>query len=242
MIGRKARPPHECLPRLQVLGAFQLTCRGRTVVLGAMAQRLIAFIYLHPPAVDRQLVYGSLWPDSPEHRAKANLRQLLWTLRRDEHRLVLGTSQLRLAPGVVSDLDALWDSTTAELAESEPQLFDLLPGWYEDWVSPHRERVRLMLEGRIEAAALDCLGCGRFATAVVLAGAVCRAEPLRETSVRLLVEALVRQGNVADAKRAVDRYRASLLEDLGLAPSELLQSLITQHLTNPRPGPLEQST
>jgi DNA-binding SARP family transcriptional activator len=49
--------------------------------------------------------------------------------------------------------------------------------------------------------------------------------PYRETGHHILIEALQRRGNVAEALRAYERLRVLLREELGIAPSPSLQTL-----------------
>ena len=49
--------------------------------------------------------------------------------------------------------------------------------------------------------------------------------PYRETAHRLLMEALERRGNVAEALRAYERLRVLLREELGVAPSPDVQAV-----------------
>ena len=49
--------------------------------------------------------------------------------------------------------------------------------------------------------------------------------PYRETGHRILMEALERRGNVAEALLAYDRLRVMLRTDLGIAPSPTLQTV-----------------
>src|SRR5215218_4606886 len=49
--------------------------------------------------------------------------------------------------------------------------------------------------------------------------------PYRETGHRILIEALERRGNVAEALLAYDRLRVLLRNELGIAPSPALQSV-----------------
>ena len=49
--------------------------------------------------------------------------------------------------------------------------------------------------------------------------------PYRETGHRILIEALERRGNVAEALRAYDRLRVLLRDELGVAPSPAIQSV-----------------
>ena len=63
--------------RLTLLNAFALECDGVAVQLPASAPRVLAFVALHEHPVRRPYVAGSLWLDSPEERAYANLRSAL---------------------------------------------------------------------------------------------------------------------------------------------------------------------
>jgi DNA-binding SARP family transcriptional activator len=49
--------------------------------------------------------------------------------------------------------------------------------------------------------------------------------PYRETGHRILIEALERRGNLAEALLAYDRLRVLLRDELGVAPSPALQGV-----------------
>jgi SARP family transcriptional regulator, regulator of embCAB operon len=49
--------------------------------------------------------------------------------------------------------------------------------------------------------------------------------PYRESGHHLLMEALERRGNLAEALRAYERLRVLLREELGVAPSPTLQAV-----------------
>jgi DNA-binding SARP family transcriptional activator len=49
--------------------------------------------------------------------------------------------------------------------------------------------------------------------------------PYRETGHRILMEALERRGNGAEALLAYDRLRVLLRDDLGIAPSPAVQGI-----------------
>ena len=91
--------PAPASARLTLLGGFDLVCDGVPVALPMSAQRVIAFVATHDRPIQRAYVAGSLWLETPESRAHANLRSALWRLQRARRTLVeTNGQQLRLSP------------------------------------------------------------------------------------------------------------------------------------------------
>ena len=89
---------------LRLLDCFALTCDGRPVSVPHSAQRLLAFLALHPHPLRRAQVAGSLWLDSPEERAHASLRSALWRVQQAGANVIeVRDAQLSLAPSVRVD-------------------------------------------------------------------------------------------------------------------------------------------
>ena len=91
------------------------------------------------------------------------------------------------------------------------------------------EELRLCaFEERAEAE----LACGRHHELIADLQAACRAEPLRERLWGQLMLALYRAGRQADALRAFQQLRRTLVEELGIEPNPALgrleQSIVTQ--------------
>jgi len=180
--------------RIDLLDGFTIrsTCRSPQPVDGDLpreVQRLVAFLCLSGrPA--RSAVTGRLWPEVPEIQAQADLRSALSRLHRTAPGLVEGTGgALSLATGVSVDVRELHDWAEQVLDPharldhvSLPDLAlwgDLLPGWYDDWVLPERERVRQHRKQALEAVAVRFAGAGRHGMAVQAAHLAVRGEPLR---------------------------------------------------------------
>jgi DNA-binding SARP family transcriptional activator len=84
---------------LRLLDCFALTCDGRSVSVPGSAQRLLAYLALHPYPLRRAHVAGSLWLDSPEERAHASLRSALWRVQQAAADVIeVRGAQLALAP------------------------------------------------------------------------------------------------------------------------------------------------
>jgi DNA-binding SARP family transcriptional activator len=223
-------------PRLTLLGGFELHCDGEHVALSTSAQRLLAFVALRERPLQRSYVAGSLWLDSPEERAAANLRSALWRLHGCGIELVHSEgTQLSLDPGVVVDLreaEALahraLDRTNGSDLDVEASMLsgDLLPDWYDEWVVFERERFH-----QLRLRALDAL-CGRLADAGRLDGALeiglaaVADDPLRESSHRAVVRVHLADGNIAEALRQYRLCRRLLNEQLGVEPSERMKELM----------------
>ncbi|MEM9134504.1 MAG: BTAD domain-containing putative transcriptional regulator [Actinomycetota bacterium] len=220
---------------LRLLGGFGLQVGGQTVDVTPAAQRLLAFVALTPRGAERSYTAFQLWPEHDERRAKANLRSALWRLGKVDAVLIEATkSRLRLADGVWIDVRHGLD----ELTEAEPQTtletvrpmqaldHDLLPDWYDDWLTIERERLRQFRLGTLEDAARHALVEGHHNAAVQLALAAVAIEPIRESSHRLVIDAHLAAGNRIEAQRQLDVYQQMLRSALGHEPTDMLSEVI----------------
>lgn len=106
---------------------------------------------------------------------------------------------------------------------TRPFLTGLEAPWIDEW-RRRLEEVRLRGLECFAAAGLG-LGGPALAQAEERARMLTALAPYRETGHRLLVEALERRGNVAEALRAYERLRVLLRDELGIAPSPTLQAI-----------------
>jgi len=224
---------------LHLLHGFALKVGWRTVPLMWSSQRLVALLALREQPPSRAYVAGTLWPETTDTRANANLRSALWRVQRTCGTLVVSSSQqLCLAPGVVVDLQAavldayrMLDSSDGceDILNMETLSVlsaDLLPDWYEDdWVVVHRERYHHLRLHGLEAMCERFAAARRYGEAVEAGLAAVRAEPLRESAHQALVKAHLAEGNRFEAARQYQSYCHLLRSELGLAPSPRLESL-----------------
>jgi DNA-binding SARP family transcriptional activator len=220
---------------LGLLKGFDLRQGGRQIRLPLSAQRLLAFLALHDRPLQRLYVAGTLWLDSSQDAANANLRTALWRLRRPGCVLVDATpTELSLAEGVVVDLRETEKTAQRVLAHHGESsdlgalcvAGDLLPDWYDDWLLVERERFRQLRLHALESLAEDLAAGGRFAAAAEAALAAVAAEPLRESAHRVLVRLHLAEGNVAEAIRQYRVYSNLLRNELGLEPTPNMQNLV----------------
>ena len=223
--------------RLALLKGFELSVDGRVVAVPQNAERLLTFLALNAGTLRREYVAGWLWPESAESNAAANLRTAVWRIQQSGgHVIDADRTRLHLADAVGVDVreatalalavesrpDVRVDATVLDLLDS-----DLLPDCYDDWLQPHRERWRQTRLHSLESLALRMARAGRFAVAVDAALAAVRAEPLRESANRCLIQVHLAEGNVYEARRVLDLHRQAIRADLGIEPSPQLVALVS---------------
>lgn len=202
------------------------------------SKQLLAFVAVRRRRVERRHAAGTLWPFGDEARAAGNLRSALWRLRRAGIDVMIADKcSLALNADVLVDLHVIdqWATRLIEGTAVESDLavsaswadaLDLLPGWYDDWVLMERERVRQRMLHALETLSRTLTRIGRFADAIEAAMLAVRAEPLRESAQRALIEAHVAEGNLGEARRSYRAYRELVRRELGVEPSsDLLMAL-----------------
>jgi DNA-binding SARP family transcriptional activator len=78
----------------------------------------------------------------------------------------------------------------------------------------------------LEALADKYGGAGRYGEAAQAAFAAVRAEPLRESAHRTVIRIHLAEGNVAEAVREYESFRALLATEMGVAPTPLMLELM----------------
>jgi DNA-binding SARP family transcriptional activator len=224
-------------PRLVLLGGFEATVAGSPVRVSDSAARLVAFAALHDGPLSRSYVAGSLWPETTDARAAANLRSALWRLRQNAPSIVDAHGvPLRLGGSVRVDVvearRSMWsildhnEEPRTSTLQSILAWGDLLPGWYDDWVILERDRFHELRLRTLQTLSERFTAVGRFGPAIDAGSAATREEPLRESAHRALIRAHLAEGNVGEALRHYRRYERILDEELGLAPSPEMRDLI----------------
>ncbi len=236
------------VPRVTLLSGFALYSddRERRTVVGVLppaVQRLVAHLCLSGRPT-RAAVAGRLWPDVPEQQAQGSLRSALWRLQKVSPGLLdVSGGALALAADVRVDVRELgeWAERMSAPGEDGGDAgipFDelrgeLLPGWYDDWVLLERERLHQLRMHALERVAVSLAAAGRHGEALQAAYAAVREEPLRESAHRVVVRVHLAEGNVAEAVRAYEGFRAMLLDELGVAPTQEMTGLI-RGISRPR--------
>jgi DNA-binding SARP family transcriptional activator len=229
---------------MQLLGGFQLTC-GDILITGferPRLQSLLTYLVLHAGiAQSRTRLAALLWPDSPETQAHTNLRNLLYKLRKllsstdvfvrvERHTILWHNNR----PWQLDVRDFEGALVSAEQAEREGDLMalqvaleqatalyqgELLPGCYDEWVLPKRERLfQLHLDALERLLHLreregDLKGSLRVAQRLI------HEDPLHEATYRCLMRLYARSGNRSAALRTYHTCAAVLKGELGVGPA-----------------------
>jgi SARP family transcriptional regulator, regulator of embCAB operon len=246
--------------RIQLCGRFVVRLDGRRVedsLPGEKGHLLFAYLVLNRlRRVDRDelliAVYGE--EATPDHHPRLSV--LLSKLRRVVGpELVTGRAQIELAlpvPALVDVEAALEALHRAESHVAKGEWVEawgpsgvayhvasrpLLPGhdcaWLDDW----RRRLEDVRVRGLECFARARLGLGgpTLPQAADCARMLIELAPFRETGHLILMEALERSGNVAEALRVYDRLRIMLRTQLGVAPSPAVQSVYRRLLGETTP-------
>ncbi|WP_126553240.1 BTAD domain-containing putative transcriptional regulator [Dictyobacter kobayashii] len=238
---------------ISLLGDF-LVMEGErplTTVLVPRVQALLAYLLLHRRAPqDRAHLAFLLWPDSLEAQAHTNLRQLLYHLRQAlphaEQFLAIERRSVQWVPALGEDsfkLDvqeleqALVEAQQAEQVgdtqarrsalERVMQLYrgDLLPGCYDEWILPERDRWhQAFLRAAEQLGSLLEQECD-YTAAIAVSQQLLRLEPLHEASYGRLMRLYTLSGERATALRTYHTCVRLLERELGAEPSAATQAI-----------------
>ncbi len=255
-------------PQFSLLGPLSVSCDGAPIALGGQKRRaLLAALLLEANhVVSRDRLIDGLWGEDPPDTARntiqvyiSQLRKLLpegaletappgyrlvvdpetvdlfeFTRLSEEGRTALGTGDAAGAADTLRAALALWRG---------PPLADLA---WEPFAHPEIVRLEELrvaaLEDRIDAD----LALGRHGQLVGELEGLVAEHPLRERLRGQLMLALYRAGRQADALAVYQRARRTLVDELGIEPSDSLRKLeraILAHdpsLNAPQAGPTAQ--
>ena len=247
-----------CETRIQLCGRFVARLAGQRVensLPGPLGQLLFSYLVLNRlRRIDRDELLIAVYGEEAAADHHARLSVLLSKLRRvvGTERLT-GRAQIELALPANAFVDveialealhraesliangdwaAAWGpSSLAYDVASRPLLRGHDRPWLEDW-RRHLDAARI---SGLECVARASLGLGgaELPQAANCARQLIELAPFRETGHRILMEALERTGNVAEALRVYDRLRIVLREELGIAPSPALQDIHRRLLGDP---------
>jgi len=221
--------------RIQLCGRLAVTTGGRRVegeLPGRQGRLLCGYLTLNRlRPVSRPEVVEALWPDGRDGGLAPLLSKLRRIVELDGFRVVADWVDVEAA------VDALHHAESA-LAQADPHaawapaqvaMFisgrPFLAGEDAPWIDDERRsqaRTRLRAQEAYAEAALG-IGGTELAAAVRVGRELVAREPYRESGYRILIEALAREGNGAEAILVYEELRTKLREELGITPSDRTQ-------------------
>lgn len=234
----------------RILGPLEVVDKGEPIALGTLKERLVlGVLLLHANEfVSRERLIDELWGEAPPPTAHKAVNVYLSKVRKglsvagaDPISTASGGYRLHVEP---ERLDASRMQVLIEEARECVARGDAEGGAarFQEalslWRGPTLAGLELESRGREEVAQLDelrlaarmdridCdLALGRHEQAAGELGVLVGEHPLRERLRAQQMLALYRSGRQADALEAYAEARRTLVEDLGIEPSEALQRL-----------------
>src|SRR5947209_14982682 len=228
---------------MRLLGDFSLIYADRPVSsLNTMRlQSLLAYLVLHRDVPQqRQRLAFLFWPDTTEAQARNNLRQLLHQVRQAfpavEHFLSADTQTLHWHPVTPFHLDVAEFEHALSLVEAATRRNDqhalqaaleqadnlyrgeLLPGCYDEWILPERERLRQRHLQVLEQLLRLFEAQGDTVTAIRYAQRLIGLNPLSEDLYRRLMRLFALNNDRASALHVYHTCVTTLQRELGVDP------------------------
>jgi DNA-binding SARP family transcriptional activator len=210
------------------------------------AGALLAYLAFYPDRRHpREVLAEMLWPDEDPEATRARLRQSLASLRRaleqttDDALILSDGAGLQLnrecfSTDVMEFEDCLRRTGLAESPDERITLLsqavdlyrgELLPGYYEEWIAPERERFLDQYIGALRRLADALSETGELNGAIDNARRAVAADPLREESHRYLMRLYARADRGSEIVRQYRELEALLRQELRTAPSPATQKL-----------------
>ena len=234
----------------RILGPLEVVEDGNPVALGTLKERLVlGVLLLHANEfVSRERLIDDLWGEAPPPTARKAINVYVSKIRKalnvdgaDPITTASGGYRLNVEP---ENLDASRMQvlvgeaqelvTKGEIETAAARFQEALSLWR----GPTLAGLQLESRGRDEVAALDELrltalmdridcdiALGRHEEALVELGVLVHEHPLRERLRAQQMLALYRADRQADALEAYAEARGTLVDDLGIEPSDALQRL-----------------
>jgi DNA-binding SARP family transcriptional activator len=256
------------LMRINLFGNLRISSAGQPVtsVNTNRLQSLIAYLILHgdTPQPREQLAFV-LWPGSTESQARTNLRQLLHHLKRalpgECKLLVTDHNSVRWLQEASCDIDVVdFQASLAEAASARTendrvreirsltaavQLYedDLLPGLYDDWLTPIREEYRQRVCEALRRLATLFEEQREFAAALPFAERLAALDPLGESNYQLLMRLHAANHDRSSALRTYHQCMRVLRREMGVEPGSATVELFERILkAKPEPGSPHERT
>ncbi|GCE07466.1 ATP-binding protein [Dictyobacter aurantiacus] len=243
---------------IRLLGDFNLIYNDQQVtsLTTLRLQSLLAYLVLHHDIPQqRQHLAFLFWPDATESQARNNLRQLLHQLRQAfppvDHFLSTDMHMLHWHPATPFYLDVAEFEHALVLADARHDdqqalqtalkqadaLYrgELLPGCYDEWIVPERERLRLRHQQALEQLLQFHEDQGDISAAIHYAQRLLGLDPLSESLYRRLMQLFALNNDRASALRVYHTCVTTLQQELGIDPDPATRAAYEQLLRQQTP-------
>ena len=212
-------------PQLRLIGEGAcLPGDGRTLALECKDALVLAYFAIEGPS-SRAALASMLWSDVEPERARANLRQRLFRLRKVVgFDLLEGHVVARLRADVRTDLDGP-EAGTGELLTG---VGEIDAGGLADWLDTTRARRRAAHCERLAGEAARLENAGSLAAALHVAQQLVDANPTSEHGHRRLMRLHYLRADRSAALVAYRHCAATLARELGAQPSDETRQLKLQ--------------
>lgn len=210
---------------MHALGTLFVRLEGVELKLPPAAQRLVVYLGIKGPSIERSALAGVLYSESTEGRAQGNLRALVSRTRHllPDH-LASDRTEVRLdgrfwvdANGVdTGDLLSLRFRWRGAFLEGHG-VGDTL---YDEWVRRKRVRIEQRFTARLHAAIAQAEERADWARCRELAHFLTDFEPWSEPGFRALLRSTYQTSGPASAQNLYDRFASRLEDEVGVAPTE----------------------
>jgi DNA-binding SARP family transcriptional activator len=246
---------------IRLLGDFRLVYADQQVAgLNSMRlQSLLAYLVLHRDVPQqRQHLAFLFWPDTTEAQARNNLRQLLHQLRQifpdiehflsaDKHMVYwqpvtpfyLDVAELEQALTLADAAARQHDQHVLQVAlEQADGLYrgDLLPGCYDEWILPERERLRQRHQQGLEHLLRLFEEQGGTGTAIRYAQRLLGLDPLSEDLYRRLMRLFALNNDRASALHVYHTCVTALQREMGIEPDPATREAYEQLMLAAQPA------
>ena len=224
---------------IRLLGKFEIKHDGKPVAITSRpAQSLFAYLTLTVgTAHRREKLAGMLWPDSLEETARDNLRHALWRVRKalpaNTKIEYLLTDDLSIAFNAVADywldvtqLEKLSEDSSADelIAVLLEYHGELLPGFYDEWVTLEREHLYSIFENKMVLLMALLQEERRWPDVLDWGERWIKLGQKPEPAYRALMAAHAAKGDMSKVAATYERCVKSLKE-FGIEPSEQTKEL-----------------
>lgn len=256
---------------LALLGGLRITEGGEPLpgLTSHKGQALLCYLALSRRPHTRDALASLLWSDNPQEEARANLRAVLFLLRKvasphllvtrdtvafnlqSRYRLDVDLFRDKIASGNARQANGDAGALTALREAMEIYQGEFLDGYYvpgaslfEEWVLTERQWLHGIAIEALQLLAGECIHLSDTQAAINYLNRLLVLEPWREEARRDLMRLLAETGQRSAALAEYETCRRILLAELGVEPGEETTTLYRQILSgevSPRTAAIPQS-